>query len=74
MGLIAATTLALTLGLTGAATAQTASSGMAGVVKDESGGAVPGASLKVVSEPTGVVVEAFSTEQGTFDVPGLLVR
>src|SRR5262245_46757157 len=72
VGQIAAMALTLTLGLIGVAAAQTGSSGMTGVVKDESGGAVPGASLKVVNEATGVVVEAFSTEQGTFDVPGLL--
>ena len=58
--------------LSGAAAAQTGSSTIAGVVKDESGGAVPGAAIKVVNEATGVGVDAFSNEQGLYEVAGLV--
>ena len=60
--------IALCLG--GIAAAQTGG-GVIGVVKDESGGAVPGAAIKVVNEGTGEAVDAFTNEQGSYDVAGL---
>jgi len=55
-----------------AATAQTGSGVITGVVKDESGGAVPGAAIKVVNEGTGAAVDVFSNEQGSYEVTGLV--
>jgi hypothetical protein len=49
-----------TLWLTEVALAQAGAGAIMGVVTDESGGAVPGASLKIVNETTGAVVEAFT--------------
>jgi iron complex outermembrane receptor protein len=61
----------ITLILTGVAAAQTGAGAITGVVKDESGGAVPGAAVKVVNEGTGAAVDAFTDEQGSYDVSGL---
>ena len=60
--------IALCLG--GIATAQTGG-GVIGVVRDESGGAVPGAAVKVVNESTGEAVDTFTNEHGSYDVAGL---
>src|SRR5688500_12517600 len=59
-------------GLRGVAFAQTAAGTIAGVVKDESGGAVPGVSVKVVHEGAGAAFDAFTGEQGTYDVAELI--
>jgi iron complex outermembrane recepter protein len=61
------TTLVVTivLCLGGIATAQT-DGGVIGVVKDESGGAVPGAAVRFVNEGTGEAVDAFTDQQGTY--------
>ena len=58
--------------LGGVAFAQTAVGTIAGVVKDESGGAVPGVSVKVVHEGSGAAFDAFTGEQGTYDVAELV--
>jgi outer membrane receptor protein involved in Fe transport len=55
-----------------AATAQTGSGAITGVVKDESDGAVPGAAIKVVNEGTGAAVDVFSNERGSYEVTGLV--
>ena len=70
--LVAALAIVTTLGIAGIASAQTGSSTIAGVVKDDSGGAVPGVSVRVVNEGTGVAAERFSDEQGAFSVDALL--
>ena len=64
--------LVITLIFTGLAAGQAGCSTIAGVVKDESGGAVPGAAIRIVNEGTGVAVDAFSNEQGSFEVAGLV--
>ncbi len=50
----------------------TAASTITGVVRDSSGGAIPGATVRVVNEATGVAVEAVSDEQGSYRVAALL--
>ena len=52
--------------------AQAGSSTLTGVVKDSSGGAVPGATVKVTNEATGVSLETVSNEQGLYRVPALV--
>ena len=49
-----------------AALAQGGSSTISGIVKDTSGGAIPGATVRIVNEETGAAVEAVTTEQGGF--------
>jgi hypothetical protein len=52
--------------------AQAGSSTIAGVVKDVTGGTLPGVSIKVVNEDTGVAVDTHSNEEGLYRVPALL--
>ena len=52
--------------------AQAGSSTITGVVKDSSGGAVPGATVKITNEATGVSLETISNEQGIYRVPALV--
>jgi hypothetical protein len=54
-----------------AASAQTGASQVSGVVKDSSGAVVPGASITIVNERTGMMRSAVTNEQGSFVVPGL---
>jgi len=53
------------------ATAQTGTSTIAGLVRDSSGGAVPGALVRIVNEGTGVALEEVSNDQGVYRAPGL---
>jgi hypothetical protein len=46
--------------------AQAGSSTITGVVKDGSGGTIPGASAKVTNEATGVAIEAVTNEDGIY--------
>jgi len=62
----------LTVLLPAAALAQTGSGTISGVVKDATGGALPGASVKVVNEDTGVSVETVTNEEGVYRVPALV--
>ncbi len=53
------------------ASAQSTFGSIAGTVKDASGAAVPGASVEVVNEGTGVVHNVTTTPAGVFNVPDL---
>ncbi|MEQ1897041.1 MAG: TonB-dependent receptor [Vicinamibacterales bacterium] len=53
------------------AAAQVPSGSVSGVVRDSSGGVVPGASVKVMSEDTNVSLDAFTDERGAYRVEGL---
>ncbi len=55
--------------LPGAAMAQTGT--IAGLVRDSSGAAVPGATVRVVAEATRATVEAVTNEQGSYRADGL---
>ena len=48
------------------AAAQGGPAGVGGLVKDESGAVIPGASIRIVNEDTGVGVDLFSDEQGQY--------
>jgi iron complex outermembrane receptor protein len=61
--IVAALTVAL---LPGVAGAQTATSTITGLVRDSSGGAIPGATVRVVNENTGVSIQTVSNEQGSY--------
>ena len=50
----------------------TAVSTITGVVRDSSGGAIPGAIVRIINEATGVTVEAVSDGQGSYRVAALL--
>ncbi len=49
----------------------TSASSLSGVVVDTDGGAIPGATVVVKNNATGVAVEAVSNAQGQFSFPGL---
>jgi hypothetical protein len=46
------------------ATAQPGTGTIAGAVKDGTGGALPGVTIRIVNEDTGVAVDVVSEEQG----------
>jgi hypothetical protein len=54
------------------AVAQSGSSTVAGIVKDTSGGAIPGAQVKVVNENTGVSVDTITNSEGVYRVGALV--
>ncbi len=54
-----------------AATTQTGPASVAGVVRDSSGGAIPGATVRVVNEATGVAIDTVSDGQGAYRTPDL---
>src|SRR5688500_5519508 len=62
----------LALFIPAAAFAQAGSSAIAGVVKDATGGALPGVSVKVVNEETGVAVETVTNDEGIYRAPALV--
>jgi iron complex outermembrane receptor protein len=51
--------------------AQAPGGAITGVVRDSSGGAIPGSTVKVVNEASGVATEAVSGDGGTYRVDGL---
>ena len=53
------------------AAAQTGTGTIAGTVKDGTGGALPGVTIRIVNEDTGVAVDAVSQEQGAYRAAGL---
>jgi iron complex outermembrane receptor protein len=57
--------------LPAAALAQASPGAIGGVVKDDSGAAVPGASVTVRNEDTGTAIEVFSDGQGSYRAGGL---
>ena len=62
---LAATVISMAL-LPRAAAAQSATASVTGTVRDSSGGAIPGASVRVVNEATRRAIEAVSDEQGAY--------
>jgi hypothetical protein len=54
------------------AAAQSGNSTISGLVKDESGGAVPGATVRIINQDTGVAVETVSNDEGVYRVLGLV--
>ncbi|HEY6362230.1 MAG TPA: carboxypeptidase regulatory-like domain-containing protein [Vicinamibacterales bacterium] len=55
-----------------AAAGQTGTSTMSGLVRDESGGAVPGVVVQIVNEETGVAIDAVTNEEGLYRVTALV--
>jgi iron complex outermembrane recepter protein len=53
------------------AVAQTAGGSIAGLVRDASGAAIPGATVRIVNEVTGVSLQAVSDEQGGYRTEAL---
>lgn len=51
---------------------QAGSSTITGAVRDDSGLAVPGATIKVTNEATGIAIETVSNDQGLYRVPALV--
>jgi hypothetical protein len=51
---------------------QAGTSAIAGVVKDATGGALPGVSIRVVNEDTGVSVDTVTNEAGLYRAPALV--
>jgi hypothetical protein len=49
------------------------SSSVTGIVRDEQGLAVPGATIAAVHEPSGTTYEAVTNEDGRFTIPGMRV-
>ena len=58
--------------LSPALTAQAGSSTITGVVTDTSGGAVPGATVKIINDATGIAQETVSNSDGLYRVPALV--
>ena len=58
--------MALALMLPVIAAAQSGPAGVGGVVKDESGAVIPGASIHIVNEANNAAVDLFSDDQGAF--------
>ena len=58
--------MALALLLPVITAAQSGPAGVGGVVKDESGAVIPGASIRIVNEASNAAVDLFSDEQGTY--------
>ena len=57
--------------LPAAVLAQTGSAVISGVVRDSSGGAVPGASVRIVGQASGAAVETVTDAQGVYRTEGL---
>ena len=64
--------LALIVVVPAPAAAQTGSSTIAGLISDESGGAIPGVSVRIVNEDTGVAIETVTNEAGLYRVTALV--
>ncbi len=65
------TVLAMLVMTSDAAAAQTATGAIVGLVRDSSGAAIPGATVRVVNEGTDVAIEAVSDDQGAFSAAAL---
>jgi len=57
--------------LPGIATGQDGTATLGGVVRDSSGGAIPGATIRIVNQATSAAVEAVSDAQGAYRVAAL---
>lgn len=64
-------TVLMTTGAHAQVSAQVGPGTVTGVVRDSSGAPVPGATIRIVSEGTGVAVDAFSDERGSYRVTSL---
>jgi iron complex outermembrane receptor protein len=62
-GVVLATVIVLSAA---AVAAQTPATGVSGVVKDQTGAVLPGATLRIVSEATGTAVETITDAQGAY--------
>src|SRR5262249_36735297 len=71
VALLALLVLAVSAGLF-AQTVASARGSLGGLVKDETGAALPGASVQVVSEERGVSQSTTTDNTGRFQIPGLL--
>ena len=73
--LFAAILVVLVLAIPAVARAQgglvTSSSIITGVVRDSSAAAIPGVTVRIVNEATGVAVEAISNAEGAYQAPAL---
>jgi iron complex outermembrane receptor protein len=67
-GILAALAVAFTSAV---ALAQDFSADLTGIVRDSSGGAVPGASVRVVNEATETALDSITDGRGTFETPAL---
>jgi len=67
-GLIRTAALAIAVLTAGAAFAQSGSSTIAGIVVDSSGGAIPGAQVRVDNEDTGVTSDTFTNQEGVYNL------
>jgi hypothetical protein len=66
--------LSCALLLPGLASAQgVTTAGVTGLVKDASGGVIPGASITAVHQPSGTSYEAVTQADGRFTIPGMRV-
>ena len=64
-------TVLMTTGAHAQVSAQVGPGTVTGVVRDSSGAPVPGATLRIVSEGTGVAVDTLSDERGSYRVTSL---
>ena len=72
-GLLAATTVLLSLALFNQNTfAQTSNASVGGFVQDSSGAYIPGVSVIAANTQTGVVTTAVTNESGAYNIPSLL--
>ncbi len=72
IGMIVLALLVASGGLAGAARAQAVGAALSGLITDERGGAVPGATVSIKNLGTGVVREASSNGDGFYSAPNLL--
>ena len=72
IGAIVLTLLFASCGLAGAAHAQAVGAALSGLITDEHGGAVPGATVSIKNVATGVVREVSSNGDGFYSAPNLL--
>src|SRR5258708_33482822 len=72
IGMIVLALLVASEGLAGAARAQAVGAALSGLITDERGGAVPGATVSIKNLGTGVVREVSSNGDGFYSAPNLL--
>src|SRR5258705_4218717 len=69
---IARAVIAMLLMVAAPVLAQSGTSAIAGLVKDASGAAVPGATVKIVNVDTGIIVETISNGEGLYRANALV--
>src|SRR6267143_3793052 len=72
IGAIVLTLLVASCGLAGAAHAQAVGAALSGLITDEHGGSVPGATVSIKNVGTGIVREVSSNGDGFYSAPNLL--